>query len=148
MDFFEFAEKLILIEEDKRRERSAEKPREELKQKPETEMKKHDYTFSYRQTITSPTATSASKANVPVPVGGELLGITIYASNADSGDFISIAHGGRILIGKVYIYREADIEKDLKMPESLKKGDNLAVECYNAGTTAKNLDWTFHMKTP
>lgn len=148
MDFLEFAGKLVLIEEEKRRERSIEKPREEIKPEPKTEYKKHDYTFAYRQTITSPTATSVSKANIPVPVGGELLGITVYTSNVDSGDFVSIAHGGRILIGKVYVYREADIEKDLLEPEALKMNHILSVEYYNAGTTSKNVDWTFHMKTP
>lgn len=152
MSFDDFAQSLVL-EEERRKTLRLEQSLQELKPKldrmPPTPavVEKHEFMFSHRHTITTPAVTSKSTTNIRIPAAGEIVGWSAYVSDADSGDQLTLSHGGRVLISGLPVIEESDLGDDKMQPEQVDENDVLVVGYYNAGTTTKFVDWTFKMKT-
>lgn len=117
---------------------------QEQRVKPKVE--KHDYTFSDRLVITSPSAGFISKKKTIVPIDGELHKIVVRPDSVDDGDYFKVSAGSRKLIDKIYVYATTAASNELEEDESLKKGDVLTLEYVNNGsTTPKNIDITYHL---
>lgn len=106
---------------------------------------KHDYTFSEKLQITSPRAGSFSIMRTSVPMMGKLHKVTVRPTDADADDYFKLSAGGRKLIDVLYTYAASAASHEFEENESLRKGEVLTLEYYNAGTTSKNVDVTFHM---
>jgi hypothetical protein len=110
---------------------------------------KYDFTWSEKLEITSPKANTFSTKKVEVPMTGELKKVTVRPSTADEDDYFQLLHGGRVLIDKIYTYGATSAshtflpEKEEGIP--IAKGETLSLRYFNAGSSSKNVDITFHI---